>query len=116
MTWDFSYLAKSGLFSRPPKSKPREAEKHVLDAGSAPIPMHEANQDGPFHDEQGAPMILHHSWVPINKNEGTANLAESWGSNVSSSEKQQLLKTYEESFDDYRTVKRELVHSFSKEA
>ncbi|GFF78573.1 hypothetical protein IFM53868_02375 [Aspergillus udagawae] len=116
MTWDFSYLAKSGLFTRPPKSKSGESEKNVFDAASAPIPMHDANHDGPCHDDLGALMILCHSWPPIHRNEATANLAESWGSNVSSSEKQQLLKSYEESFDDYRTVKRELVHSFSKDS
>jgi hypothetical protein len=115
MTWDFSYLAKSGLFAHTPKSKPRESEKCVFEADSAPISMHDAHHDGHFHDHQGVPMIFCHSWPPINKNEATANLAESWGSNLSSKEKRQLLKAYEESFDDYRTVKRELVHSFSKD-
>lgn len=113
--WDFSYLSKSSLFSHPPKSKSAEPEKHVLDAESSPIQMHDANQDGPFHDDHAAPMIVCHSWPPINKNKATAKLAESWGSNLSSAEKQHLLKTYEESFDDYRTVKRALVHSFSKD-
>lgn len=84
MMWDFSYLAKSALFTH-------------------------------SHDDHGAPMIVCHSWPPINKNEATTHLAESWGSNLSPAEKQQLLKTYEESFDDYRTVKRALVHTFSKD-
>ncbi|KAF7131439.1 hypothetical protein CNMCM5793_004610 [Aspergillus hiratsukae] len=96
--WDFSYLAKSALFSHPPKSKSAEPEKHVLDAESAPIQMHDANQDGPFHDDHGAPMIMCHSWPPITKNEATANLAESWGSNLSPAEKQHLLKTYNLSY------------------
>lgn len=115
MTWDFSYLAKSGLFAHAPKSNPRESEKCVFEAESAPISMHDAYHDGHCHDDHGLPMIFCHSWPPRNKNESTANLADSWGSNLSSKEKRQLLKTYEESFDDYRTVKRELVHSFSKD-
>lgn len=99
----------------PPKSELRESEKCVFEAESAHLSMHDAHHDGHFHDDQAVPMIFCHSWPPINKNEAKANLAESWGSNLSSKEKQQLLKAYEESFDDYRTVKRELVHSFSKD-
>ncbi|RHZ55034.1 hypothetical protein CDV55_105029 [Aspergillus turcosus] len=113
--WDFSYLAKRALFSHPPKSKSAEPEKHVLDAESAPIPMHDADQNDLSHDDHAAPMIVCHSWPPMNKNEATTHLAESWGSNLSPAEKQHLLKTYEESFDDYRTVKRALVHTFSKD-
>ncbi|RHZ53271.1 uncharacterized protein CDV56_107283 [Aspergillus thermomutatus] len=115
--YGYHYLTKCRLFTHPPKSNSGESEKHSLEAESAPIPMHDAHQDSPFHDVDGPPMLACHSWppIPINKNEATAHLVESWGSNLSPVEKQRLLKAYEESFDDYRTVKRELVQTFSKE-